>query len=120
MGLGALMGLGGAPEGGGEGDPEALLSQIIDLMGQYLALGPDTPAAQVISDAMPAIEEAMGGGMMPPEGEVGPATADPSAGVEPEMPEDDPMSMAPESAPSSFEDASAMALADMKKRKPKA
>lgn len=117
--LGGLLGAmgGGAPEEGGS-DPEALLQQIIDLMDQYLALGPETPAFQVISDALPAIEESMGGaapaggeGMMPPEGA-------PPMGEEGMMPEEGPMM--PSEPPQGFDQASAMALEDMKKRKPKA
>jgi hypothetical protein len=117
--LGALFGGGGGgPEEGG-GDPEALLSEILSLMEQYLAMGPETPAFQTISEAMPAIQEAMGGGgegeMLPPgeEGMEGPPVEDEGMGGSPLE------TMMPDSPPSSMEDASAMALEDMKKRRPR-
>lgn len=123
MGLGALMGMGGDAGGGAApgGDAEALLQQITDLMDQYLALGQDTPAFQVISDALPAIQEAMGGGgdmgAMPP-GEEGPA-APGETHVAPEGEQGSPMDMMPSSPPQGFDDASSMALDEMKKRKGK-
>jgi hypothetical protein len=116
---GLLGGMGAAPEEGG-GDPESLLQQIMALMDQYLALGPETPAFQVISDALPAIEESMGGGGMPPAAEEGPAVPG-EPPVAPEGEENSPMeTMMPSEPPSGFDQASAMALEDMKKRKPKA
>jgi hypothetical protein len=115
--LGALFGGGGAPDaGGGGGDPEALLSQILDLMNQYLALGPETPAYQTISEALPAIQEAAGGGGAAPD----PTGGAPDAGMPPADAGGSPMdTMMPSSPPSSMADASAMALDDMKKRRPR-
>lgn len=62
------------------------MAQIVELMGQYLALGPQTPAYDIISQTMPAIEQAMGGGGMPPEGGMPPGMP-PEAGGMPPMPE---------------------------------
>lgn len=118
--LGALFGGGGADPGAdpGGGDPEALLQQILQLMQQYLSLGQDTPAFQTISEALPAIEEAAGGGA--PTDAEGPADMGAEPGGEPPPEGDSPMdTMQPSSPPSSFGDASSMALDDLKKRKGK-
>lgn len=121
--LGSLMGGGGAaPDSGG--GAEDLLQQIVMLMQQYLSLGEETPAFQTVSEALPAIQEAASGGA--------PMGADPMGGSpmeaegpaedagEPPMSEGTPMdTMQPSSPPSSFGDASAMALEDLKKRRPR-
>lgn len=121
--LGALFGGGGAQGapgmGGGDpggGDPDALLSQIVDLMNQYLALGQDTPAFQPVSEALPAIQEAAGGAPMGADSE-GPQDMGSEPGGEPPA-EGAPMdNMQPSSAPTSFGDASSQALDALKKRK---
>lgn len=119
--LGALFGGGGGPQGApgtdggdtGGGDPDALLSQIVDLMNQYLALGQDTPAFQPVSEALPAIQEAAGGAPMG-----GDPTAPPDDGSAPPDDQGSPMDdMQPSSAPTSFGDASSQALDALKKRK---
>lgn len=65
-GLGLLAGLGGAAQGPGMGtgapDPEELLSQIRELLGQYLAIGGDTPVAAEAQALATAIDSNAGGG----------------------------------------------------------
>lgn len=119
--LGGLLGGGGGapPPGGGGGSPEDLLNQIMDLMTQYLSMGPDTPAYQTISEALPAIQESMGGG-----GDVEDAADVASEpGGEPPPDQDQggsPMdTMMPSSPPTSFGDASAQAMDAFKKKKVK-
>jgi hypothetical protein len=118
--LGALLGGGGGGAAGGGGSPDELLSQIVDLMQQYLALGSDTPAYDAVSSALPAIQESMtvgGAGGYDGDG------TDSESGSDSMNDQTDTSPMAtmhPSSQPKSFSDASEMALQDMKKKKPKA
>lgn len=68
-------------------NPEELLQQIAELMGEYLAMGPDTPLYETFSQVMPEIAQGAGalegaeapeGGMPPPSGGPGlpPMTGD--------------------------------------------
>ncbi len=96
-------------------DEEEILAQIEELVGQ---LPPESPAAAALTEALGA-----GGGEEPP-------LPSPDGGEEPQgpeealaaamggaPPEEDPRAMAPETEPGSMEEASAMALSDLKKRK---
>lgn len=115
--------------------PDELLAQIADLMQQYLQLGPDTPAFDAVSQVLPAIQDASGGGGgAPGPGDLPPAGGDlqPPPPGGPGAPPDassgggmdgldlGALMQGPDTQPSSLEDASAMALSDMKKRKTKA
>jgi hypothetical protein len=67
-GRGILSALGaGGPGGGGQPDPEELLSQIRELLDQYLALGANTPVAPEAQALSDAIDQAQGGGQPPPD-----------------------------------------------------
>lgn len=119
--LGQLLG-GSAAPGGGGGNPDDLLNQILQLMQQYLALGQDTPAFGPISEALPAIEEAVGGAAPDSEDSADMASepgGEPPAevGTPPVGPDNPMQDMQPSSPPSSFGDASAQALDAMTKKK---
>lgn len=104
-------------------NPDDLLQQIADLLGQYLALGPNTPVAPQAQQLMDAIQGAVGDpqGMGMPQG--GPPP-DPSqgGGMPPGGPMPDIQGMQPSGTPTSnggahpFADASAMAIDDIKKK----
>src|SRR5215212_1991357 len=95
-------------------NPDELLAQIADLLGQYLSLGADTPVAPEAMQLMDAIQGAQGGdqgappedpmaGGMPPD--AGGGMPPPDAGGGPPMPDEMPMpdiaGMAPDQMPTS-------------------
>lgn len=69
----------------GASSPEDLLMQISMLMEQYLAMGEQTPAFDVVSQVLPEIQAAAGGGGMPPEAGGMPPGMPPEAGGMPPM-----------------------------------
>lgn len=115
-------------------NPEELLAQIAALMEQYLSLGEQTPAFGVVSQVLPEIQAAAGGGAppeggMPPEAggmppEAGGMPPDPMAMMGGEMPMPDmaggvPADQMESGGYGSFEEANAALTEDIRKKKSK-